>query len=162
MKGLRPVPTCDRGPALALKCPAEAPCSPEKVPRAWALRTDGAVLAVPSGAALALAVAAGPVLGAARVAGPLVTGRSRPAVLAAARAPHAGTVTATVRSTDLCGEWGEWRGKRGQGGAGVGGEREKTSVEQVVVGNKGHTWLPSSAFVSNRIPEAREANLCGQ
>lgn len=60
------------------------------------------------------------------------------------------------------GRWGEGRGKPGPGGAGVGGEREKTSVERVVVRNKGHTWLPSSAFVSNQIPEAWEANLRGQ
>lgn len=33
MKGLCPVPTCDGGPALALKCPTKVPCSPERAPQ---------------------------------------------------------------------------------------------------------------------------------
>lgn len=66
--------------------------------------TDGAVLAVPAGATLALAVAAGSVLCAAGVAGPLVAGCPHPAILAAAGAPHADAVATTVSSTDLCGD----------------------------------------------------------
>lgn len=65
--------------------------------------TDGAVLAIPARAALALAVAAGSVLCAARVAGALVAGRPHPAVLAAARSPHADAVAPAVSSADLCG-----------------------------------------------------------
>lgn len=108
------------GPSLGPEVSDQGPMQPrEGPPRAWALRTDGAVLAVPSGAALALAVAAGPVLGAARVAGPLVTGRSRPAILATARASHAGAVATTVSSTDLCGKGerreGQTRARRGKG-----------------------------------------------
>lgn len=63
--------------------------------------TDGAVLAIPARAALALAVPAGPMLGAARVAGALVAGRPHPAVLTAAGAPHADAVATTVGRTDL-------------------------------------------------------------
>lgn len=41
-------------------------------------------------------------------------------------------------------------GNPGQDGQGQGQEeREKTSIERVAVGNKGHTWLPSWASVSN-------------
>lgn len=85
---------------------------PTADPRDWARHTDGAVLAVPAWAALALAVAAGPVLRTARVAGPLVASRPHPAFLAAAVAPHADTVAPTVGSTDLCEEDG--RGGRGE------------------------------------------------
>ena len=92
--------------------------------RAWARHTDGAVFAVPAGAALALAVAARPVLRTARVAGPLVAGRPHPAFLAAAGAPHADSVAATVGSTDLCGE--EEGGGRGDGGERKGREGRKT------------------------------------
>lgn len=84
------------------ECPAEAgSVQPQAGPARP--RTDGAVLAVPARAALALAVAAGPVLRAARVAGALVAGRPHPAVLAAARAPHADAMAPAVGSTDLCG-----------------------------------------------------------
>lgn len=69
-------------------------------------RTDGAVLAVPPGAALALAVAAGPMLSTARVAGSLVTSCPHPAILAATGAPHADAVATAVGSTDLCGQEG--------------------------------------------------------
>lgn len=92
-------------------------------------RTDGAVLAVPARAALALAVTAGSVLRAARVAGALVAGRPHPAVLAAARAPYADAMAPAVGSTDLCGAGGE-----------------KTGTEQAFLGNKGHTRLPSAGL----------------
>lgn len=85
---------------------------PTADPRAWARHTDGAVLAVPPWAALALAIAAGPMLCTARVAGPLVAGRPHPAFLAAAGAPHADAVAPTVGSTDLCKEDGG--GERGE------------------------------------------------
>lgn len=86
-------------------------------------RTDGAVLAVPPGAALALAVAAGPMLGTARVAGSLVTRCPHPAILAATGAPHADAMATTVGSTDLCGQ------KRGEG-------EKETSTEQVTAGDR--------------------------
>lgn len=38
-------------------------------------------------------------------------------------------------------------------GRGVGEERDITSIERAVVGNQSHTWLPSSASVSN--PDSR-------
>lgn len=99
-----------------------------RYPGAWARHTDGAVLAVPAGAAFALAVAAGPMLGTAWVAGPLVTGCPHPAILAATGAPHADAVATTVSSTDLCREGGG--GNPGQDGQGQGQEeREKTSIE---------------------------------
>lgn len=77
-----------------------------RYPGAWARHTDGAVLAVPAGAAFALAVTAGPMLGTAWVAGPLVTGCPHPAILAATGAPHTDAVATTVSSTDLCKEGG--------------------------------------------------------
>ena len=126
-----PVPTCDGGPEVPDRQRHRAAL--EKV-RGPGPPTDGAVLAVPARAALALAVPAGPVLGAARVAGALVAGRPHPAVLAAAGAPHADAVATTLGSTDL------WVGGREKG------EREKTSIEPVVLGNKGHTWLPTLAL----------------
>lgn len=119
-----------------------------RYPGAGARHTDGAVLAVPAGAAFALAVAAGPMLGTARVAGPLVAGCPHPAILTATGAAHADAMATTVSSTDLCRE--EGRGNPGQDGQGQGQEeREKTSIERVAIGNEGHTWLPSWASVSN-------------
>ena len=108
-------------------------------------RTDGAVLAVPARAALALAVAAGSVLRAARVAGALVAGRPHPAVLAAARAPHADAMAPAVGSTDLCGAGGE-----------------KTGTEQAFLGNKGHTRLPSAGLHELSGFQRLRANPCGQ
>lgn len=108
-------------------------------------RTDGAVLAVPARAALALAVTAGSVLRAARVAGALVTGRPHPAVLAAARAPHADAMAPAVGSTDLCGAGGE-----------------KTGTEQAFLGNKGHTRLPSAGLHELSGFQRLRANPCGQ
>lgn len=126
-----PVPTCSGGPALVLKYPTDkGTVQAREGTRGLARHTDGAVLAVPAGAAFTLAVAAGPVLGAARVAGPLVTGCPHPAILAAAGAPHAHAVATAVGSTDLCGGEGEGE-HQGQKGR-EGGEREKTSIEQVV------------------------------
>lgn len=93
-----PVPTCDRGPEVPDRQRHRAAL--EKV-RGPGPHTDGAVLAVPARAALALAVPAGPMLGAARVAGALVAGRPHPAVLTAAGAPHADAVATTVGRTDL-------------------------------------------------------------
>lgn len=80
----------------------QAACSPPERPGPGP-HTDGAVLAIPARAALALAVAAGSVLRAARVAGALVAGRPHPAILAAACAPHADAVAPAVSSADLCG-----------------------------------------------------------
>lgn len=94
-----PAPACEGAPRSARQ--RQAACSPREARPSPP--TDGAVLAVPARAALALAVAAGPVLRAARVAGALVAGRPRPAVLAAARAPNADAMAPAVGSTDLCG-----------------------------------------------------------
>ena len=133
-----PVPTCSRGPALAPECMADKGTmqAREGTP-GLARHTDGAVLAVPAGAAFTLAVVAGPMLGTARVAGPLVTGRPHPAILAAAGAPHAHAMATTVGSTDLCGEevgWGGVRWGRGPGGVGEGGE--KTQVLSKLLGTR--------------------------
>lgn len=111
-------------PAWAPKCPTDkGTVQPQRRGAGpWAHHTDGAVLAVPARAALALAVPAGPVLCTARVAGALVAGRPHPAVLAAAGAPHADAVATAVSSTDLC-------GCRGRGG-----RRERKQVL------RGHSW----------------------
>lgn len=119
----------------------EAQTGPEVSCRAFRMPwdgcpTDGAVLAVPAGAAFTLAIAAGPVLCATRVAGPLVARGPHPAVLTAAGASYADAMATTVSSTDLC---GQERGAEGQGWE----EREQKLIEPVVAGNKGHTWPPS-------------------
>lgn len=106
--------------------------------------TDGAVFAVPAGAAFTLAIPAGPMFRAARVAGPLVACSPHPAVLTAAGASYADAVATAVSSTDLCGRErgakGQGWGKREQQGW---GEREQKLIEPVVAGNRGHPWPPS-------------------
>lgn len=135
------------GSALALKYPTDKGTGKarEATPGPPACLTDGAVLAIPAGATFTLAVAAGPMLGTARVAGPLVAGCPHPAFLTAAGAPHTHSMAPTVGSTDLCGEE-----VVGPGETGEGGERKKISTEQVVAGNKSHTWLPSLASGSSQ------------
>lgn len=101
--------------------------------------TDGAVFAVPAGAAFALAIPAGPVFCTAWVAGPLVTCGPHPAIFTAAGTSYTDAMAATVSSTDLC---GQERRAKGQGWE----EREQKLIKPVVAGNKGHTWPPSWAL----------------
>lgn len=110
-------------------------CRAIKVP--WDMRhTNGAVLAVPAGAAFALAIPAGPMFCAARVAGPLVACSPHPAILTSAGASYTDAVATAVSSADLC---GQERRAKGQGWE----EREHKLTEPAVAGNKGHTWPPS-------------------
>lgn len=97
--------------------------------------TDGAVFAVPAGAAFTLAIPAGPMFCAARVAGPLVACGPHPAVLTAAGASYADAVATAVSSTDLC---GRERGAKGQGWGKRerrgGGRENKSLLSQLLLG----------------------------
>lgn len=124
------------GPSLGPEMPDRQRyhAAQRRFPGTWACHTDGAVLAVPAGAALTLAVAAGPMLSTTRVAGPLVAGCPHPAILAAAGAPHADTVAPAVGSTDLCGE-DDKGGNQGQEGQGR-EEREKQVLSRSLLGTR--------------------------
>lgn len=72
--------------------------------RAGHMPTDGAVFSVPALFTLALPIFTGAVLHAERVAHTLVARRTRPPLLAAARATHAYAVCPAVDWANLCGE----------------------------------------------------------
>jgi len=123
-----------------------------KSSRFFFLPTNSAVLSVPAWAAFTLAIPACPVLIAAWVTRSLITGCAHPALLAAAGASDANSVSSAVCCTNLCG-----RGEKREEGIRV-ERRERGENPECYCEEKQPHFTTSPYGAMKGIPGARNPN----